>query len=178
MTMLQVYCSYYWVSNESAKPAHACLTIMAVDNSLIVSMNVIMASCSAIVPALLLLRMDILHVNQEALQSIAVTAQMHSQLQHRSRTCLCAGITCHFCRQKKLCGEEDCPRCSKRNVDQSCIGQSSCCCYAKKRKTSAAYRIDFSIDALTNDGSTVQHPTRQLTILPVQSAHWLLSVLP
>ncbi|DBA79159.1 TPA: hypothetical protein ACH3X1_008989 [Trebouxia sp. C0004] len=37
-----------------------------------------------------------------------------------------AGITCHFCRQKKLCGEEDCSRCSERDVDQVCIGKSEC----------------------------------------------------
>ncbi|KAA6423084.1 MAG: hypothetical protein FRX49_07071 [Trebouxia sp. A1-2] len=29
-----------------------------------------------------------------------------------------AGITCHFCRQKKLCGEEGCGRCSERDVNQ------------------------------------------------------------
>ncbi|KAL0053848.1 hypothetical protein WJX82_011725 [Trebouxia sp. C0006] len=37
-----------------------------------------------------------------------------------------AGITCHFCRQKKLCGEEDCGHCSERDVDQVCIGKSEC----------------------------------------------------
>jgi hypothetical protein len=37
-----------------------------------------------------------------------------------------AGITCHFCRQKKLCGEEDCPRCSKRNINAECIGKTDC----------------------------------------------------
>eukprot|EP00877_Chromochloris_zofingiensis_P012320 jgi/Chrzof1/7341/Cz02g20090.t1 len=37
-----------------------------------------------------------------------------------------AGITCHFCRQKKLCGEEDCPRCSKRDTSKECIGKSDC----------------------------------------------------
>ena len=36
------------------------------------------------------------------------------------------GITCHFCRQKKLCGEPDCPRCSARNDDKECIGKSDC----------------------------------------------------
>ena len=34
-----------------------------------------------------------------------------------------AGITCHFCRQKKLCGEADCPRCSERNSELQCIGE-------------------------------------------------------
>eukprot|EP00879_Flechtneria_rotunda_P025552 GHRR01027157.1.p1 GENE.GHRR01027157.1~~GHRR01027157.1.p1 ORF type:complete len:307 (+),score=127.84 GHRR01027157.1:1042-1962(+) len=37
-----------------------------------------------------------------------------------------AGITCHFCRQKKLCGEEDCPRCSRRNINAECIGKTEC----------------------------------------------------
>eukprot|EP00884_Botryococcus_braunii_P006384 jgi/Botrbrau1/15747/Bobra.4_1s0115.1 len=37
-----------------------------------------------------------------------------------------AGICCHFCRQKKLCGEEGCPRCSHRDLDQQCIGKSEC----------------------------------------------------
>ncbi|CAG9467739.1 unnamed protein product [Pedinophyceae sp. YPF-701] len=37
-----------------------------------------------------------------------------------------AGVTCHFCRQKKLCGEDDCPRCAHRDVDAPCIGKSEC----------------------------------------------------
>ena len=37
-----------------------------------------------------------------------------------------AGITCHFCRQKKLCGEPNCPRCSTRSVTKECIGKSEC----------------------------------------------------
>ncbi|GBF99730.1 hypothetical protein Rsub_12443 [Raphidocelis subcapitata] len=36
------------------------------------------------------------------------------------------GITCHFCRQKKLCGEEGCPRCSRRSVTAECIGKTEC----------------------------------------------------
>ena len=39
-----------------------------------------------------------------------------------------AGITCHFCRQKKLCGEADCPRCSARDPDLACIGKHLCGC--------------------------------------------------
>lgn len=35
-----------------------------------------------------------------------------------------AGICCHFCRQKKLCGEPDCPRCSSRDIDKECIGKT------------------------------------------------------
>ncbi|XP_072991879.1 uncharacterized protein [Typha latifolia] len=31
------------------------------------------------------------------------------------------GICCHFCRQKKLCGEEDCKRCGDGDVNQPCI---------------------------------------------------------
>ncbi|KAM7479621.1 hypothetical protein LguiA_027834 [Lonicera macranthoides] len=36
------------------------------------------------------------------------------------------GICCHFCRQKKLCGEEDCKRCSDLDTDQPCIGKTDC----------------------------------------------------
>jgi len=36
------------------------------------------------------------------------------------------GICCHFCRQKKLCGEEDCKRCGDRDADQPCIGKTEC----------------------------------------------------
>ncbi|CAL8462186.1 g1717 [Coccomyxa elongata] len=37
-----------------------------------------------------------------------------------------AGICCHFCRQKKLCGETDCRRCSERNPELPCLGKSEC----------------------------------------------------
>ncbi|BDA46049.1 probable cell division cycle-associated protein 7 at N-terminal half [Coccomyxa sp. Obi] len=37
-----------------------------------------------------------------------------------------AGICCHFCRQKKLCGEMDCRRCSERNPELPCLGKSEC----------------------------------------------------
>ncbi|KAI3837232.1 hypothetical protein MKW92_013778 [Papaver armeniacum] len=36
------------------------------------------------------------------------------------------GICCHFCRQKKLCGEEDCKHCGDLDNDQPCIGKTSC----------------------------------------------------
>ncbi|XP_015581102.1 cell division cycle-associated 7-like protein [Ricinus communis] len=36
------------------------------------------------------------------------------------------GICCHFCRQKKLCGEEDCKRCSSLDPDQPCMGKTDC----------------------------------------------------
>ncbi|GMN69537.1 hypothetical protein TIFTF001_038586 [Ficus carica] len=36
------------------------------------------------------------------------------------------GICCHFCRQKKLCGEEECKRCSDLDVDEPCIGKTDC----------------------------------------------------
>ncbi|PNW78712.1 hypothetical protein CHLRE_09g387578v5 [Chlamydomonas reinhardtii] len=36
------------------------------------------------------------------------------------------GICCHFCRQKKLCGEEDCPHCVHNNNKAECIGKSMC----------------------------------------------------
>ncbi|KAL6545626.1 hypothetical protein OROGR_009500 [Orobanche gracilis] len=36
------------------------------------------------------------------------------------------GLCCHFCRQKKLCGEEDCKRCGNLDMDQPCIGKTDC----------------------------------------------------
>ncbi|KAL6281715.1 hypothetical protein ACE6H2_018596 [Prunus campanulata] len=36
------------------------------------------------------------------------------------------GIHCHLCRQKKLCGEEDCKRCGNLDMDQPCIGKTDC----------------------------------------------------
>lgn len=36
------------------------------------------------------------------------------------------GICCHFCRQKKLCGEDDCERCGTREVTKVCIGKTEC----------------------------------------------------
>ncbi|KAL3512116.1 hypothetical protein ACH5RR_024833 [Cinchona calisaya] len=36
------------------------------------------------------------------------------------------GICCHFCRQKKLCGEEDCRRCGELDMDQPCLGKTDC----------------------------------------------------
>ncbi|KAG8097946.1 hypothetical protein GUJ93_ZPchr0013g35449 [Zizania palustris] len=36
------------------------------------------------------------------------------------------GICCHFCRQKKLCGEEDCKRCGEGDLNQPCKGKTDC----------------------------------------------------
>eukprot|EP00899_Mesostigma_viride_P008834 jgi/Mesvir1/17952/Mv12998-RA.1 len=36
------------------------------------------------------------------------------------------GICCHFCRQKKLCGEEGCQRCVSRDPELECIGKTNC----------------------------------------------------
>lgn len=36
------------------------------------------------------------------------------------------GICCHFCRQKKLCGEEGCKRCGNLDIDEPCIGKTDC----------------------------------------------------
>ncbi|VAH95100.1 unnamed protein product [Triticum turgidum subsp. durum] len=36
------------------------------------------------------------------------------------------GICCHFCRQKKLCGEEGCKRCGEGDFEQQCIGKTEC----------------------------------------------------
>ncbi|KAM3268826.1 hypothetical protein P3S67_030790 [Capsicum chacoense] len=43
------------------------------------------------------------------------------------------GICCHFCRQKKLCGEEDCKRCGDSDMDQPCLGKTDCSiCHSSK----------------------------------------------
>ncbi|ONK65317.1 uncharacterized protein A4U43_C07F35880 [Asparagus officinalis] len=43
------------------------------------------------------------------------------------------GICCHFCRQKKLCGEEDCKRCGDSDINQPCIGKTECSvCHSPK----------------------------------------------
>ncbi|CAN6322850.1 unnamed protein product [Urochloa humidicola] len=36
------------------------------------------------------------------------------------------GICCHFCRQKKLCGEEDCKRCGEGDLKKPCLGKTDC----------------------------------------------------
>ena len=48
-----------------------------------------------------------------------------SSKRDRGDVCLRAGICCHFCRQKKLCGEQDCRRCIERDPNIPCIGTCS-----------------------------------------------------
>ncbi|GBG78794.1 hypothetical protein CBR_g28017 [Chara braunii] len=36
------------------------------------------------------------------------------------------GLCCHFCRQKKLCGEPDCERCGRMDVTKRCTGKTEC----------------------------------------------------
>ncbi|KAH9298448.1 hypothetical protein KI387_030130 [Taxus chinensis] len=36
------------------------------------------------------------------------------------------GLCCHFCRQKKLCGEEGCERCGDRDGTKACLGKTDC----------------------------------------------------
>lgn len=36
------------------------------------------------------------------------------------------GICCHFCRQKKLCAEEDCNRCNTGDINEPCTGKTEC----------------------------------------------------
>lgn len=59
--------------------------------------------------------------NFEALQQLRCNSQGRGSLYDST-----AGITCHFCRQKKLCGEANCPRCSIRDTSKACIGKSEC----------------------------------------------------
>ncbi|XP_069151478.1 uncharacterized protein [Solanum lycopersicum] len=35
-------------------------------------------------------------------------------------------VSCHSCRQKNYCDEEDCKRCGDLNMDQPCLGMSDC----------------------------------------------------
>eukprot|EP00955_Chlamydomonas_euryale_P051437 354869-Chlamydomonas_euryale.AAC.1 len=58
---------------------------------------------------------------QEQLQKIRCGSQGRGSLYDSA-----VGITCHFCRQKKLCGEEGCPRCSTRDASKECIGKTEC----------------------------------------------------
>ncbi|XP_059644952.1 uncharacterized protein LOC132286606 [Cornus florida] len=43
-----------------------------------------------------------------------------------AKSCTSKGICCHFCRKKKLCGEEDCKQCSNLDMDQPCMGKTDC----------------------------------------------------
>jgi hypothetical protein len=38
----------------------------------------------------------------------------------------CAHAASHFCRQKVLCSEPDCPRCSQLDKEKECIGKTQC----------------------------------------------------
>ena len=59
-----------------------------------------------------------------------------------------AGLTCHFCRQKKLCGEEGCPRCSNRDPELECIGKSECtrCGAARGRFCRACLKVRYGLE--------------------------------
>ena len=59
-----------------------------------------------------------------------------------------AGLTCHFCRQKKLCGEEGCPRCSNRDPELECIGKSECtrCGGARGRFCRACLKVRYGLE--------------------------------
>ncbi|GAX75209.1 hypothetical protein CEUSTIGMA_g2653.t1 [Chlamydomonas eustigma] len=64
---------------------------------------------------------DVAAANNAEIQQIRCSSAGRGSLYDKT-----AGITCHFCRQKKLCGEPDCPRCQSRNVDLECKGKSDC----------------------------------------------------
>eukprot|EP00873_Tetraselmis_striata_P001906 jgi/Tetstr1/422170/TSEL_013023.t1 len=58
------------------------------------------------------------------------------------------GITCHFCRQKTLCKEADCPRCSARDPEAECLGKSECqkCHSATGQFCRACLRLRYGLD--------------------------------
>ena len=58
------------------------------------------------------------------------------------------GICCHFCRQKKLCGEIGCPRCEERDDSKECIGKSECsrCHSATGRFCRACLLIRYGLE--------------------------------
>lgn len=58
------------------------------------------------------------------------------------------GICCHFCRQKKLCGEIGCPRCEERDDAKECIGKSECsrCHSATGRFCRACLLIRYGLE--------------------------------
>ncbi|GFR41692.1 hypothetical protein Agub_g2439, partial [Astrephomene gubernaculifera] len=60
-------------------------------------------------------------------QRAALEAQMCCSSKSRGRAYdKSVGLTCHFCRQKMLCGEDGCPRCCNRDVSGTCIGKTEC----------------------------------------------------
>ncbi|XP_060205404.1 uncharacterized protein LOC132633178 isoform X2 [Lycium barbarum] len=62
------------------------------------------------------------------LRGISPPPPSHPSPEALARRCtalkLC--VRCHFCREKKLCGEEDCKRCGDLDMDQPCLGQTDC----------------------------------------------------
>ena len=52
--------------------------------------------------------------------------QIHNSASTWTAQNLPAGVCCHFCRQKKLCAEEDCVRCSVLDDTRPCTGQPIC----------------------------------------------------
>ncbi|KAG2453092.1 hypothetical protein HYH02_002424 [Chlamydomonas schloesseri] len=59
-------------------------------------------------------------------QQLAEVNRLRTSSKSRGTVYAHLGVTCHFCRQKKLCGEEECPRCAFLDEEAECIGKSQC----------------------------------------------------
>eukprot|EP00898_Chlorokybus_atmophyticus_P000858 jgi/Chlat1/1773/Chrsp134S00112 len=84
------------------------------------------------------------------------------------------GICCHFCRQKKLCAEEACPRCSQLDSSKECIGKSACsrCRSANGIFCRACLRVRYGqeLEAVRADPSWMcAHCIEELGTIP----HWV-----
>ncbi|GBG85760.1 hypothetical protein CBR_g40489 [Chara braunii] len=70
----------------------------------------------------------------EAVSDLPQPSQLPQYLQERRCKCRgrgsvydpLVGLCCHFCRQKKLCGEEDCERCGNMDLSKMCLGKTFC----------------------------------------------------
>ncbi|GBG85764.1 hypothetical protein CBR_g40493 [Chara braunii] len=70
----------------------------------------------------------------EAVSDLPQPSQLPQYLQERRCDCRdrgsvydpVVGLCCHFCRQKKLCGEEDCERCGYMDINKMCLGKTFC----------------------------------------------------
>ncbi|KAH8491927.1 hypothetical protein H0E87_021501 [Populus deltoides] len=82
------------------------------------------------------------------------------------------GICCHFCRQKTLCSEEDCKRCSNLDPDEPCIGSFRMLC-EKQTVHFVILQLVFSVEVVSRSGmvkvspSTKKEPAGTKPLSPV-----------